>query len=90
LSFCPNGKGQCSAIEIASFVDPIRVVCELEWVQVAWDHGVDVSHDHPFKPFHGYRCECYESFSRGYLSVLGHRDYGGLLETSWYYRPGQG
>jgi hypothetical protein len=34
-------------------------VCELEWVQVVWDDGVDVSHDQPFKAFHGYRYECY-------------------------------
>ena len=26
----------------------------------------------------------------GCLCVLGHRDYGGLLETSWYYRLNQG
>ena len=25
----------------------------------------------------------------GYLSVLGHRDYGGLFETCWYYRLSQ-
>jgi hypothetical protein len=31
----------------------------LEWVQDFWYDGVDVSHDQPFKVFHGYRCECY-------------------------------
>ena len=45
-----------------------------------WDNGVDVSHDQPFKALHGYRHECYESVVI-YLRFLGHRDYGGLLET---------
>jgi hypothetical protein len=31
----------------------------LYWVQNVWDDGVEVSHDQPFKAFHGYRCECY-------------------------------
>ena len=26
------------------------------------------------------------SLTAGYLRVLGHRDYGDLLETCWYYR----
>ena len=50
-----------SAIEIASSVDLLEAVCELEWVQSVWDDGVDVSHDQPFKAFHGFRCECYEA-----------------------------
>jgi hypothetical protein len=37
----------------------VGAVCELEWVQGVWDDGVDVSHDQPFKAFHGFRCECY-------------------------------
>jgi hypothetical protein len=42
--------------------------------------------------FYGYRCECYRAvvILAGYFGVLGHRDYGGLLETCWYYRMGQG
>ena len=56
------------------------------------DNGVDVSHDQPFKALHGYGRECYGSvvIEAGYLSVLGHRDYGGLLESCRYYRLGQG
>jgi hypothetical protein len=37
----------------------VDVVCKLEWVWGFWYNGVDVSHDQPFKAFHGYRCECY-------------------------------
>ena len=35
---------------------------------------------------------CYVSvvIKAGYLSVLGHRDYGDQLKTCWYYRLGQG
>ena len=54
----------------------VGAVCELEWVQGVWDHGVDVSHDQSFKAFHGYRCECF--------GVV-FRDIGGLLETCRYY-----
>jgi hypothetical protein len=48
-----------SAIEIV-FCGSVGAVCELEWVQGIWDDGV-VSHDQPFKAFHGYRCECYRA-----------------------------
>jgi hypothetical protein len=27
---------------------------ELDWVQGVWDDAADVSHDQPFKAFHGY------------------------------------
>ena len=67
--------------------------CKLEWDQDVWDDGVDVrSHDRLFKALHGYRCECNRAIViyTGYLGVLGHRDYGGLLETCRYYRLGQG
>jgi hypothetical protein len=40
--------------------ESVGAVCELEWVQGVWDDGVDVSHDQPFKAFHGYRCKGYE------------------------------
>jgi hypothetical protein len=64
----------------------------LEWVQGVWDDGVDLSHDQPFKAFHGYRCECYRAIViyTGYFGILGYRDYGGLIETCRYYRLGQG
>ena len=47
-----------------------------------------MSHDQPFKALHDYRREFYGSvvIEAGYLSVLGKRDYGSLLETCWYYR----
>ena len=56
------------------------------------NNSVDVIHDQPFKALHGYRCECYRQvvIQAGYLSVLGHRDNGGLLENVWYYRLRQG
>ena len=62
----------------------VGAVCELEWVWGFWDDGVDVSHDQPFNALHGYRRECYWAvvILAGYLRILGHRDYGGLLETS--------
>jgi hypothetical protein len=46
--------------------------------------GMMVSHDQPFS----YSCECYKVIViyTGYLGILGHRDYGGLLDTCWYYR----
>ena len=61
------------------------------WVQCVWDDGVDVSHDQPFEAFHGNRCERYVAkvIQTGYLGVLGHRYYGGLLETRRCYRLGQ-
>jgi hypothetical protein len=64
----------------------------VEWVQGVWDDDVDVSHDQPFKTFNGHRCECYGAIViyTSYLRVLGHRNYGGLLETCRYYRLGQG
>ena len=51
-----------------------------------------MSHDQPFKEINGYGRECSESVViwAGCLCVLGHRDYGGLLETCWYYRLNQG
>jgi hypothetical protein len=30
-------------------------VFKLDWVQVVWDDGVDVSHDQSFKALYGYR-----------------------------------
>jgi hypothetical protein len=60
-----------------SSIEICSVVSELEWVQCIWDDGVDVCHD---------KLKCY--MARGYLGVLGHRDYGGLLETCKYYRLG--
>ena len=41
-----------------------------------------MSHDQPFKALHGYRCEYYGPvvILAGYLSVLGHWDYGGYLK----------
>ena len=64
-------------------------VCELEWVHGVWDDGVDVIH---FKAFHGYRCLCVGAIviQKSYLGVLGHKDYGGLLETCRHYRLAQG
>ena len=50
-----------SAIEIASSVDLLGVVCKLEWLEGFRDDGVDVSHDQPFKALHVYRHECYEA-----------------------------
>ena len=51
-----------------------------------------MSHDQSFKALLGYRHECYRSVViwAAYLGVLGHRDYGNLIETCWYYRLGQG
>ena len=51
-----------------------------------------MSYDQLFKAFHGYRRECYGSvvIYAGYLSGLGPRDYGGLLETCCYYRLREG
>jgi hypothetical protein len=62
-----------SAIEIAS---SMQIVVGLGFLCC-----VNVSHDQPFKALHGYRRECYGSvvIQADYLSVLGHRDYGGLL-----------
>jgi hypothetical protein len=38
--------------------DSVGAVWELEWVQGDQDDGV-VSHDQPFKEFHGKTCDCY-------------------------------
>ena len=54
-----------SAIEIASSVG---AVSKLEWVQCVWDDDVDVSHDQPFKAFHGYG---YEYLCKGTGTTLG-------------------
>jgi hypothetical protein len=61
---------------------------KLEWFWGFWDNDVDVSHNHPFKELNGYRRECYGSvvIQAGYFSVIGHMDYGGMLETCLYYR----
>ena len=42
-----------------------------------------MSHDQPFKALHGCRRECPGDviIQAGYICFLGHRDYGGLLET---------
>ena len=81
-----------SAIEIASSVDLLGRYANWSGSRVSEIICVDVSHDQPFKALHGYRRECYGSvvIKAGYLSVLGHRDYGGLLETCCYYRLSQG
>ena len=47
-----------SAIE-SVICGSVGALCELKWVQGVWHNGVDVSHDQPFKAFHGYRCEFY-------------------------------
>ena len=78
-----------SVIAIAS---SIGAVCELEWVKGFRDDGVDVSHDQSFTALYVYRRECNGAVIiwAGYLHFLGHRDYGGLLETCRYYRLSQG
>ncbi|MEW3450088.1 hypothetical protein QOZ67_30985, partial [Pseudomonas aeruginosa] len=70
----------------------VWALCKLEWIQGFRVDGVDMSHDQPFKALYGYRRECYGAvvIKAGYLHFLGHRDYGGLLETCRYYRIGQG
>jgi hypothetical protein len=57
-------------------------VCELEWVHGHGSHSVDdVSHDQPFKVFHGYSCECY-------LDMLAWHSWG-LFEIYRYYSLSQ-
>ena len=78
---CRWERAVWSAIEIV-ICGSVWVVCELELIQGFWNDGVDVSHDQPFKAFHGYRYECYGAIviQTDYIGVLGLRDYGGLLE----------
>jgi hypothetical protein len=54
-----------NVIEFAPSVDVLGRYAKLEWVQGFWDNGVDVSHDQPFKAFHGYRCDCYGVVDEG-------------------------
>ena len=61
----------------------VGAVCKLEGVLGFWDNGGDVSHDQPFKALHGYRCEWVGSHlgRLPYLTVPGHRDYGGDTDS---------
>ena len=52
-------KGQCGVQYRLLICGSVEAVCNLELVQAFWDDVVGVSHDQPFKAFHGYRCECY-------------------------------
>ncbi|KAM9398495.1 double C2-like domain-containing protein beta [Salvelinus alpinus] len=45
------GKGSVECNRDCVICGSVETVCELEWVQVVWDDGVDVSHDQPFKAF---------------------------------------
>ena len=52
------------AIEIAPSVDLFWRYVNWSGVQDVWNDGVDVSHDQPFKIFHGCRCECNSHLDR--------------------------
>ena len=56
-TFCPGVKGQCG---VQQRLHHLWICwCGMQIGVGFWDNGVDVSHDQPFKAFHGYSCECY-------------------------------